>query len=155
MIRRLSLYEFFFRLLCFLLPVLAFLISGAGLRRLGLINPLTHDYLYLCVTLTLVWILCSVHFEVASVEALFLDSDGLRNCLKAMAWTYMSGFSALFFYRQASLSRLMLSASALILLAGILLLRLGFRAHGEALQQAGGTAPDHHHWRGCICPADL
>ena len=127
MIRRLSLYEFFFRLLCFLLPVLAFLISGTGLRRLGLINPLTHDYLYLCVTLTLVWILCSVHFEVTNVEALFLDSNGLRNCLKAMAWTYMSGFSALFFYRQASFSRLMLSASALILLAGILLLRLGFR----------------------------
>ena len=127
MIRRLSLYEFFFRLLCFLLPVLAFLISGIGLRRLGLINPLTHDYIYLCVTLTLVWILCSVHFEVTSVEALFLDSNGLRNCLKAMAWTYMSGFSALFFYRQASFSRLMLSVSALILLGGVVLLRLGFR----------------------------
>lgn len=127
MIRRLSLYEFFFRLLCFLLPVAAFLISGVGLNRLGLIYPLTHDYLYLCVTLTLVWILCSVHFEVTNVEALFLDSNGLRNCLKAVAWTYMSGFSALFFYRQASFSRLMLSTSALLLLGGILLLRLGFR----------------------------
>jgi Undecaprenyl-phosphate glucose phosphotransferase len=109
------------------LPVLAFLISGIGLRRLGLINPLSHDYVYLCVTLTLVWILCSVHFEVTSVEALFLDSNGLRNCLKALAWTYMTGFSALFFYRQASFSRLMLSFSALILLGGIVLLRLGFR----------------------------
>jgi Undecaprenyl-phosphate glucose phosphotransferase len=127
MIRRLSLYEFYFRICCFVLPVVAFLISGIGLRRLKLIDPLSHDYLYLCVTLTLVWILCSVHFEVTNVEALFLDSQGVRNCLKAIAWTYMSGFSALFFYRQASFSRLLLGSSALILLGGILLLRLGFR----------------------------
>jgi Undecaprenyl-phosphate glucose phosphotransferase len=79
------------------------------------------------VTLSLVWIVCSVHFDVTSVEALFLESDGVRNCLNAVAWTYMSGLSALFFYRQASFSRLMLGSSALILLGGILLLRWGFR----------------------------
>ncbi len=127
MIRRLSLYEFYFRICCFLLPVVAFLISAIGLRSLDWIDPLGHDYLYLCVTLTLVWVLCSAHFEVTNVEELFLDSIGVRNCLKAIAWTYMSGFSALFFYRQASFSRLMLGSSALILLGGILLLRLGFR----------------------------
>src|ERR1700687_2881151 len=127
MIRRLSLYEFYFRICCFLLPIVAFLISGTGLRRLGWIDPLSHEYLYLGVTLTLVWILCSVHFEVTSVEALFLDSNGVRDCLKAVLWTYMSGFSALFFYRQASFSRLLLGSSALLLLGGMLLLRLGFR----------------------------
>jgi Undecaprenyl-phosphate glucose phosphotransferase len=127
MIRRLSLYEFYFRICCFLLPVVAFLISGIGLRSLEWIHPLGRDYLYLCVILTLVWILCSVHFDVTNVEELFLDSIGVRNCLKAIAWTYMSGFSALFFYRQASFSRLMMGSSALILLGGILLLRLGFR----------------------------
>ena len=99
MIRRLRLYEFFFRLFCFLLPVLAFLVAGAGLRALELIHLLSHDYFYLCVTLTLVWIVCSAHFEVTSLEALFLDSNGAANCLKAVAWTYMSGLSALFFYR--------------------------------------------------------
>lgn len=127
MIRRLSLYEFFFRISCFALPILAFLFSWAGLRCLNLIQPLSHDYLYLCVTLTLVWILCSTQFEVTSVEGLFLDSNGSRHCLKAIAWTYMSGFSALFFYRNQSFSRLMLGLSALILLAGVLLLRLGFQ----------------------------
>ena len=127
MIRRLSLYEFFFRICCFLLPVLAFLIAGTGLRGFQLINPLTHDYVYLCVTLSLVWIVCSVHFDVTSIEALFLESGGVRNCLKAVAWTYMSGLSALFFYRQASFSRLMLSTSGLILLGGVLLLRLVFQ----------------------------
>src|SRR5208282_3783701 len=80
MIRRLSLYEFYFRICCFLLPVVAFLISGIGLRRLEWINPLTRDYLFLCVIITLVWILCSVHFEVTNVEELFLDSIGVRNC---------------------------------------------------------------------------
>ena len=70
---------------------------------------------------------CAAHFELTNVEALFLDSHGVQNCLKAIAWTYMSGFSAMFFYRQASFSRLLLSLSAMILLGGILLLRLGFR----------------------------
>jgi Undecaprenyl-phosphate glucose phosphotransferase len=127
MIRRLSLYEFFFRTCCFLLPSLAFLIGGATLRALALIHPLNQDYLYLCVTLSLVWIVCTVHFRVTSVEALFLEFDGVQNCLKALAWTYMSGFSALFFYRAASFSRLLLGISALILLGEVLLLRYVFQ----------------------------
>lgn len=128
MIRRLSLYEFFFRICCFLLPVLAFLIGGTGLVALGLVQPLTRDYFYLFVTLWLVWIVCTEHFRVTSVEALFLEDSGTQNCLKSLAWTYMSGFSALFFYRGASYSRLLLGASALILLAEVLLLRSAFRA---------------------------
>jgi Undecaprenyl-phosphate glucose phosphotransferase len=127
MIRRLSLYEFFFRICCFLLPVLAFLIAGAGLRALHLIHPLSRDYVYLCVTLSLVWILCSVHFDVTSVEGLFLGTSGMRNNIKATAWTYMSGFSALFFYRGGSYSRLLLGTSAVILFLSILLLRFAFR----------------------------
>ncbi len=127
MIRRLSLYEFFFRLCCFLLPVLAFLIASAGLRGLELIHPLSRDYFYLCVTLSLVWIVCSAHYEVTSVEALFNESNGVANSLKAVAWTYMSGLSALFFYRGALYSRLLLGVSGLLLLAGVLVLRLIFR----------------------------
>jgi len=137
MIRRLSLYEFFFRLCCFLLPVVAFLIAGNSLRILNLVNPLSHDYVYLCVTLALVWIVCSVHFDVTSIEGLFLDSNGERNCLKAVAWTYMSGFSALFFYRGASYSRLLLGTSAAILLIGILLLRVLFRNIAQRAGQRG------------------
>jgi Undecaprenyl-phosphate glucose phosphotransferase len=121
------LYEFFFRIGCFLLPVIAFLVAGAGLRALRLILPLSDDYVYLCVTLSLMWSVCSVYFEVTSIEGLFLDGAvGLRNCVKAIAWTYMSGFSALFFYRGASYSRLLLGTSAVLLLLGVLLLRLLF-----------------------------
>ncbi len=127
MIRRLRLYQFFFRFGCFLLPAASFLIAGIGLRSLKLIHPLSQDYIYLSVTLSLAWIVCAEHFEVSGVEALFLESNGMRNCLKALAWTYMLGFTGLFFYRGASYSRLLLSTSALILLAGLLLLRVIFR----------------------------
>ncbi len=126
MIRRLRLYQFFFRLCCFLMPALAFLLAGTGLRSLKLIYPLSQDYYYLCVTLSLAWIVCAEQFEVANVEALFLETSSIRNCLKALAWTYMAGFTGLFFYRGASYSRLLLGSSALILLAGVLLLRVIF-----------------------------
>jgi Undecaprenyl-phosphate glucose phosphotransferase len=97
------------------------------LRAFGLIQPLTRDYLYLLVTLCLVWIVCTEHFRVTSVEALFLDANGVRNCLKSLAWTYMSGFSALFFYRGVTYSRLLLATTALILLGELLLLRHVFQ----------------------------
>ena len=128
MIRRLSLYEFYFRIGCFSLPVITFVISWAALRALNLTNPPGHDYPYLCALLTLAWILFSQYCAVTDMETLFLDSVGVRSCLKAIAWTYMSGFSVLFFYRQASYSRLVLGSSALLMLGGILLLRWGFRS---------------------------
>jgi Undecaprenyl-phosphate glucose phosphotransferase len=130
-------YEFFFRLCCFALPVLAFLIAGNSLRVLDLINPLSHDYLYLCVTLELVWIVCSVHFDVTNLEALFLEANGKRNCIKAIAWTYMSCFSALFFYRGASYSRLLLGTSGIILLAEVFLLRVVARSMVKRAGQLG------------------
>jgi Undecaprenyl-phosphate glucose phosphotransferase len=127
MIRRVSLYEFFYRICWYLLPALAFVTAGAGLRGIGLIQPLSHDYLYVCVTLSLVWIACSIHFHVTRIESLFIESNDIRNCLKTIAWTYMSGLSALFFYRGASYSRLLLAVSAGILLVEVGLLRLIFR----------------------------
>jgi len=127
MIRRLRLYQFFFRLCCFLMPALAFLLACTGLRRLELIRPLSQDYYYLCVTLSLAWIVCAEQFEVANLEALFLESNSVQNCLKALAWTYMLGFTGLFFYRGASYSRLLLGTSALILFAGVLLLCVIFQ----------------------------
>ncbi len=127
MIRRFIVYEFCFQGIVIFLPPLAFLFATTALRALGYICPLNHDYVFLCVTLSLVWTVCAIHFHVTSVEALFADSDSLRNCLKALAWTYMSCFSALFFYRGATYSRLVVGPSAVILLAEILLLRVVLR----------------------------
>jgi len=127
MVRRLSLYEFWFRMCCFLLPVIAFVICGIGLTASEIIHPDPDHFLFLlCIPLTLVWILCSMHFQVASIESLILDPNALRTCLKAIAWSYMSGFSALFFYRAASFSRLMLGSSAIVLFVLLLLLRYVF-----------------------------
>jgi Undecaprenyl-phosphate glucose phosphotransferase len=138
MVRRLSLYECYFRIFCLLLPLLAFVICGFALTRMGFIQPTAGSYAstqlrILCLSFTLIWILCSLHFRITELEALYSDSVGLRNCLKAIAWTYMSGLSALFFYRAASISRLMLGSSALVLLALLLLLRFCFR---RLLQQS-------------------
>lgn len=127
MVRRLSLYEFYFRICCFLLPVVAFILCGLALTRSGLIHPRPDHHLFLLgIPLTLVWIVCALHFEVTSVESLVLVPNNLRNSLKAIAWTFMSGFSVLFFYRGATFSRLMLGSSTVVLLLLLLLLRSAF-----------------------------
>jgi len=124
MIRRLGIIQLLFRVLCFLTPVLAFLISSIGLRAHSLIQPLSRDYWYLFVTLILIWVIACEHFRVTDVTGLFLNSNSMQQCLKALAWTYMSGFSLIFFYRGATFSRLLLSASAIVMLGEILLMRL-------------------------------
>lgn len=123
MIRRIGLYEFFYRICWYLLPAISFGLAGSGLRFLRLIHPLSHDYFLPCVTLSFVWILLSTHLRVTRIESLFLDSDEIYNCVKAVAGTYMSGFSLLFFYRGASYSRLLLGVSMLVMIGATWLLR--------------------------------
>jgi Undecaprenyl-phosphate glucose phosphotransferase len=134
LIRRLWLYEFCFRFCCFLLPPFTFLITSTGLRVFALIQPLGRDYVYLYITLSLVWVVCCEHFRVTDVEGLFLGANGVQGCLKSLAWTFMSGFSALFFYRSASYSRLLMGVSAITLLGGVLLLRFVF---GSLVKHSG------------------
>jgi len=123
MIRRISLYEFFYCICWFLLPAFAFVMAGIGLRSLGLIQPLTYDYILVCVTLSLLWIVFSLYFLVTRIESLFLEADGAWKCLKTISGTYMSAFSLLFFYRGASYSRLLLCISLLILVVAVAVLR--------------------------------
>jgi Undecaprenyl-phosphate glucose phosphotransferase len=65
----------------------------------------------------------SLHFLVTRIESLFLVADGEWKSLKTVFGTYMSGCSALFFYRGGSYSRLLLGFSMLILVAEVGLLR--------------------------------
>lgn len=127
MIRRLRLYQFFFRLYCFLLPSAVFSLSAVVLHGLGLTQSLGRDYVYLAIILTLVWVVACEYFNVADIQALFLDTHGLSHSIKALLWTFMSGFTVLFFYRGATYSRLMFATSALLMLFGNLLLRATFR----------------------------
>ncbi len=127
MIRRLRLYQFIFRIYCFLLPLAVFAVSAVVLRGLALTQSFGRDYIFLAVILTLVWIVSCEHFEVTDIQALFLDVHGMRNSIKALLWTYMSGFTMLFFYRGATYSRLLFATSAVLLLLGNLLLRAIFR----------------------------
>lgn len=107
---------------------MAFMAAGTGLRSLDLIHPLSYDYIFICVILSLVWILFSLHFLVTRIESLFLESENGWKCLKTIFATYMSAFSALFFYRGASYSRLLLAVSMLVLFASVGLLRAIFRS---------------------------
>jgi Undecaprenyl-phosphate glucose phosphotransferase len=127
MIRRHGLCELYFRVCCFLLPGLAILGTGGALRRLALIEPLTMNHIYLCLILSLVWVVASENFKVSRVEALFRDPDWMRHCFAALACTYMSGFSLLFFYRGESFSRMLLGSSAVVLFTGVLVLGAGFK----------------------------
>jgi Undecaprenyl-phosphate glucose phosphotransferase len=123
MIRRLGIIQLLFRAFWFLTPALAFLISSTGLRAFAVIQPLSRDYLYLFLTLSLIWFIGCEHFRVTDVTGLFLDSNGMQQCFKALAWTYMSGFTLMFFYRGVTFSRLLLSSSAIVMLGEILLMR--------------------------------
>lgn len=124
MIRRISLYEFFYLISWYLLPAAAFYFAGAGLRAVGRIHPLGYDYYIVCILLVLLWMIASSHFRLARIDALYAGSEGWRNCLRATAGTYMAAFSAMFFYRGGSYSRQMLALSAVVLLVEA----WGFRA---------------------------
>ncbi|MDR3762768.1 MAG: exopolysaccharide biosynthesis polyprenyl glycosylphosphotransferase [Acidobacteriota bacterium] len=127
MIRRLQLYQFFFRSCCFVLPLASFAAAAFVLRGEIMTQGMERDYFFLAVLLTLVWIVACEHFEVTYLPVLLQDTAGVRNCTKALLWTYMSGFTALFFYRGASYSRLLFATSAILMLSGNLLLRALFR----------------------------
>ncbi len=124
MIRRISLYEFFYLLIWYLLPAVAFFFSGMGLRVAGRIHPLGYDYYIVCTLLVLLWMIASTHFRVARIDALFAGREGWRSCMKAITWTFMAAFTAMFFYRGGSYSRLLLGLSAVLLVAEA----AGFRA---------------------------
>jgi exopolysaccharide biosynthesis polyprenyl glycosylphosphotransferase len=116
MIRRISLYEFFYLVSWYLLPAVAFCFAGAGLRAAERIHPLGPDYYIVCILLVLLWMIASSHFRLARIDALYAGSEGWRSCMRAIAGTYMAAFSAMFFYRGGSYSRQMLALSAVVLL---------------------------------------
>jgi exopolysaccharide biosynthesis polyprenyl glycosylphosphotransferase len=124
MIRRISLYEFFYLISWYLLPVTAFYFAGAGLRATGRIHPLGYDYHFVCILLVLLWMITSAHFRLTRIDALYAGREGWRNCLQAIAWTFMIGLTAMFFYRGGSYSRLVMATSALLLVGEA----WGFRA---------------------------
>ena len=128
MIRRLRVFEFYIRVLVYLLPATAFSVALIGLTSLnvaGLPRPRSHFEVLL--VMTLIWVIATEHFGVTSIDELFVENTGVRNVVKAWGATYMASFTLLFFYRFESLSRIFFVTSAVVLLALTLLAKAVFR----------------------------
>lgn len=128
MIRRLRVFEFYIRLLVYLLPVAAFSVALMGLGSLNVAGlPQPGSDFEVLLMMTLIWVIATEHFGVTSIDELFVENTGVRNVVKAWGATYMTSFTLLFFYRSASLSRVFFVASAALLLALTLLAKAVFR----------------------------
>jgi len=120
MIRKLNLYRFYLRLVCYLLPALSFGIAGL-LRsffgqQFGSLELYGPAYIRLLVITTIVWAATSEHYGVASPEQLMIRRTGLRSAFKAATATYLLLLTILFFYREVAYSRVFLALSSIVLL---------------------------------------
>ena len=128
MVRRLNLYRFLIRVVCYLLPSFAFGSSWAiRFLKSGPIDYRAEKYFGLCIGLTLIWIIASEYFGVTSVEELFIERTGTWAILKALTATYMFAITLLFLYRDQSFSRAFFLNTALVLFVCALFLRAAFR----------------------------
>jgi Undecaprenyl-phosphate glucose phosphotransferase len=130
MTRRITLYNFYLRLLIYLLPALAFamafyLIFTSGLRAHGSYS--LHQYLRLVIVTSFVWSMAVEHGQLATVSELFEDYLCVRRVIIACVITYAITTFIIFFSRLGNYSRVFLAASAVLLLPATLLLRTGFR----------------------------
>jgi Undecaprenyl-phosphate glucose phosphotransferase len=128
MIRRLNLYRFYMRVVCYLLPTLAFAVS----RMIHLVGPgpdgyTGETYFALCMALTLIWIICAEYFGVTSVEELFIERTGTWAVLRALTAAYMIAVTLLFLHRDQFLSRAFFATTAVMLFILAVLLRAVFR----------------------------
>jgi Undecaprenyl-phosphate glucose phosphotransferase len=130
-VRTLNLCRFYLRLTCDLLPLAAFVI--AGYVRFSRFNNFSmHDYdpvayFHLLLLTTVVWAIAAEHYDVTSPEKLFVENTGARGAFAACAVTYMVLFTAAFYYRDVSFSRVFFAVSGLTLLLGAVVMRAVFR----------------------------
>ncbi|HWR36293.1 MAG TPA: undecaprenyl-phosphate glucose phosphotransferase [Clostridia bacterium] len=132
MLRRLNLYKFYLRGLCYVLPAIAFLLAAFSRFYLqpwlGAVQQYSlPEYVFLLAFLTMAWAMASEHYGITSVEELFVERTGVRAALKASGATYMLCFAVLFFYRTAMFSRAFFLLSSVWLLLLVVALRAAFR----------------------------
>jgi exopolysaccharide biosynthesis polyprenyl glycosylphosphotransferase len=131
MFRTVNLYQFYLRIACNLLPLGSFLLA-AYLRFVWFRGFATYDYdpsdyFGLLLLATVVWAIAADHYNVSSVEKLFVENTGALGALAACAVTYLVLLAAVFFYHQLTFSRVFIAISGIALLVLALLLRLLFR----------------------------
>jgi Undecaprenyl-phosphate glucose phosphotransferase len=141
MVRRLNVYRFALRLICFMLPLIAFTIAWM-IRFSNLLGTYwtvvdydPYPYFQLLILTTIVWAIAAESYGVSSFENLWRENTGARAALAASTMTAVIVLTAVFFYRTTSFSRAFTLISALILLTLTLLVRAVFRT---VLRHANG-----------------
>jgi Undecaprenyl-phosphate glucose phosphotransferase len=143
MLRRLQLYRFQLRLVCYFLPFLAFQLADLAYLILnkGSITFTQHsgNYYQFLLSLTVVWAVAAEKYGVCSIEKLFIENTGIRAATAAIAASYSIVLVTLYFYREVYFSRLFVALSAPALLFLALLMRGLFRHRVRA--QVNTTTP--------------
>jgi len=141
MVRRLNLYRFALRFVCFLLPLIAFSISWwiRFSSTTGFLwSALEYDpypYFLLLIVTTIVWAVAAESYGVSTFEDLWRENTGARAALAALTMTAVIVLTAVFFYRSVTFSRTFTLLAATVLLLITLALRAVFRT---VLRRANG-----------------
>ncbi len=117
------------RVLFYLLPTLAFGLAIYIRFRNDMGSLLDQGWRFYVGNIlfaSIVWAIAAERRGLCHVEDVFHDL-GVSSCLSACAETYLAMTCLLFFYRQESMSRIALAASAILLFATAVLTRLLFR----------------------------
>jgi putative colanic acid biosynthesis UDP-glucose lipid carrier transferase len=136
MILRLNRYEFYLRMLVYMLPAVAFGLAAATRYSLPIVGVgYGWRYLILWMVATAMWSVLASHHYLYSVEHLVEEQTGLRRPFAASA--SLTAFLGLVLYlaRDTSVSRVFLGVSCLTLLGLTVILRISFR---EFLRQIVG-----------------
>ncbi len=133
MIRRRVIYlTFHLRVITLLLPMIAFGVAAYIRFFSGILGPPTLDfepaaYFGLALFTTFIWAVATDHCGLCQIEQLFAAGGKTRKMVLACGVTYATVTIATFFYRGKSFSRLFMGISAVVLLALLLITRVGFR----------------------------
>jgi putative colanic acid biosysnthesis UDP-glucose lipid carrier transferase len=128
MIQRLNRYEFYLRLVVYMLPAIAFGLAVA-IRYSLPIARFNYGWRYavLWIITSAIWLVLASHHHLYSVEHLVEEKTGLRRPVAATA--SLAAFLGLVLYmaRDTSLSRVFIGASCLTLLGLTVVSRISFR----------------------------
>jgi Undecaprenyl-phosphate glucose phosphotransferase len=144
MLKSLNLYNFYFRLLAYVLPLPSFLISGFlwffvfrtaqhNSQMMGV-----HRYVELLVFTTLLWSILAEHYRLTNLSELFAADSGVRATIVSVLGTYAITLVLMYLCRILAISRAFLALSAGMLFLLTIISRYLCR---KIIGQAGHYAP--------------
>jgi Undecaprenyl-phosphate glucose phosphotransferase len=129
MLKHLNLYNFYFRLIAYLLPLPSFL--AAGFLWFRILAPYHHNYgpidlhkyFELLLITSLLWAILAEHYRLTAVSGLFTADGGIRGAVLAVTASYAIMLIVMFLCRILGFSRVFMGISAVLLLIFTLISR--------------------------------